>query len=160
MKFIDFLPVYSARAACGYFGDGELVEELGWINVNGLGRLNRNMFIVKACGHSMESKIKYGDYCVFNRVVVGSREGKIVLVQHNNCYDENYEGSYSIKQYHSEKTIDQETEEWKYSRIILKPLNTNFDTIIIIIIIINVDDIYDESYRVIGEFIGIVDREE
>lgn len=66
VQFVDFLPVYSIKAACGYFGEGEIVENTGWMKVEGLGRkLNRNMFIVRAKGHSMEPKIHDGDYCVF-----------------------------------------------------------------------------------------------
>ncbi len=153
VKFIDFLPVYSLKAACGYFGDGELVEESGWVEVDGIGRLNRNMFVVQAVGHSMEPRINDRDYCVFNRAIAGSREGKIVLVQHNNNYDRSYEGSYSIKEYHSQKSVNPETGEWEHSVIELKPLNSDFNPIII-----NQDDTYDESYRIIGEFVGVVEK--
>ena len=31
VKYIDFLPLYSLKAACGYFGEGEMVEESGWM---------------------------------------------------------------------------------------------------------------------------------
>lgn len=37
VKYIDFLPLYSIRAACGYFGEGELVDESGWMKVEGMG---------------------------------------------------------------------------------------------------------------------------
>ena len=97
VKYIDFLPLYSLKAACGYFGEGEMVEESGWICVDSLGRLNRNMFIVRASGNSMEPKIHDGDYCVFRANPAGSREGKIVLVQNHCDYDSDYGGSYTIK---------------------------------------------------------------
>lgn len=58
VKYIDFLPLYSIRAACGYFGEGEIVDENGWMKVEGMGKLNRNMFIVQAVGHSMEPLIQ------------------------------------------------------------------------------------------------------
>ena len=45
-KYVEFLPVYSIKAACGYFGEGEDFSELGWIRVEGMGKLNRNMFVV------------------------------------------------------------------------------------------------------------------
>ena len=41
VKYIDFLPLYSIRAACGYFGEGELVDESGWMKVESMGKLNR-----------------------------------------------------------------------------------------------------------------------
>ena len=81
VKYVDYVPFYSLKAACGYFGEGEDVQETGWINVSGHGKLNRNMFVVRACGNSMEPRIKDGDYCLFRSNVVGSRNGKIVLVQ-------------------------------------------------------------------------------
>jgi hypothetical protein len=37
VKYIDFLPLYSIRAACGYFGEGEIVDETGWMKVEGMG---------------------------------------------------------------------------------------------------------------------------
>ncbi len=148
VKFIDFLPVYSIKAACGYFGEGEEVSELGWIRAEGVGRLNRNMFVVQASGHSMEPRIKDGDFCVFNRNVAGSRQGKIVLVQHTNYYDPDYSGSYSIKEYSSEKCYD-EFGSWRHEKIELKPLNKDFNPIIL-----TLEDA--DEFRVIGEFVGVL----
>lgn len=151
VKYIDFLPLYSIKAACGCFGDGQDVCETGWMEVKGLGRLNKNMFIVQAVGHSMEPLINDGDYCVFNRVGVGSREGKIVLVEHTESFDSDYHGSYSIKKYHSEKTIDNVTGSWMHNLIKLEPINNDYQPIII-----KSEDTFDESFRVIGEFVGVV----
>lgn len=148
VKFIDFLPVYSIKAACGYFGEGEEVSELGWIRAEGVGRLNRNMYVVQAAGHSMEPRIKDGDFCVFNRNVAGSRQGKIVLVQHTNYYDPDYSGAYSIKEYSSSKSYD-EFGNWQHEKIELKPLNRDYNPIIL-----TPEDADD--FRVIGEFVGIL----
>ncbi|MBQ9701928.1 MAG: DUF2075 domain-containing protein [Bacteroidales bacterium] len=148
VKYVDFLPFYSIRAACGYFGNGEEVEELGWIRVDGMGKLNRNMFVVKACGNSMEPRIHNGDYCVFRANPAGSREGKIVLVQNHMSYDPEYGGSYAIKKYSSEKHYYSDG-TWRHSDIILKPLNPEFTPIIL-----SEDD--SERFRVIGEFLGVL----
>lgn len=148
VKYIDFLPVYSMRAACGYFGEGEDVYEEGWIRAEGVGRLNRNMFVVQASGHSMEPRISDGDYCVFRSNPSGSRQGKIVLVQHHNFYDSDYEGSYSIKEYSSSKSYD-ELGNWQHENIELLPLNKDYNPIII-----HEEDADD--FRVIGEFIGVI----
>lgn len=149
VKYIDFLPVYSIKAACGYFGEGDIVNELGWIRVEGIGRLNRNMYVVRASGHSMEPRIHDGDYCVFRANPAGSRQGKIVLVQHTNYYDADYSGAYSIKEYSSSKTYDEEG-CWQHEKIELKPLNNEYNPIII-----NADEA--EDFRVIGEFVDTVD---
>lgn len=147
VKYIDYLPLYSLKAACGAFGEWQVVDVNGWVKVEGLGRLSRNMFIVKAVGKSMEPKISNGDLCVFRANVVGSRINKIVLVQHNDYYDSDNEGSYSIKKYTSEKNYDKETGEWMHEKIVLKPLNKEYDPIIL-----------EESndFIVIGEFIDII----
>ena len=148
VKYIDFLPVYSIKAACGYFGEGEEVNELGWIRVEGVGKLNRNMYVVQASGHSMEPRINDGDFCVFRANPAGSRQGKIVLVQHTNFYDADYSGAYSIKEYSSAKSYD-EFGNWQHEKIELNPLNSDYNPIII-----NAEDA--EDFRVIGEFVDVV----
>lgn len=150
VKFVDFLPLYSVRAACGYFGEGEIVEESGWIKVDNMGKLNRNMFAVKAEGHSMEPLIHDGDYCVFRANPAGSRQGKIVLIQHRNFYDADYAGSYSIKTYTSKKTYD-EFGNWSHEEIILQPKNPDYNPIII-----REDEA--EDFRIIGEFVGKIQQ--
>ena len=149
VKYIDFLPVYSIKAACGYFGEGDDVSELGWIQVEGVGKLNRNMFVVQASGHSMEPRINDGNFCVFRANPAGSRQGKIVLVQHHNFYDSDFAGAYSIKEYSSSKSYD-EFGNWEHEKIELKPLNKDYNSIVI-----NAEEA--EDFRVIGEFIGVVD---
>lgn len=151
VKYIDFLPVYSIKAACGYFGEGDIVRELGWIQAEGIGKLNRNMFVVQASGHSMEPRIKDGDFCVFRTNPAGSRQGKIVLVQHRNYYDSDYTGAYSIKEYSSAKNYD-EFGNWQHEKIELLPLNKDYNPIVI-----NAGEA--EDFRIIGEFVGIVQNQ-
>ena len=148
VKFIDFLPLYSIKAACGYFGDGDNVEEDGWIRVEGLGKLNRNMYVVQAVGDSMEPIIQDGDYCVFRANPAGSRLGKIILAQHHSKYDPDYSGSYSIKTYTSRKNFD-EYGNWIHEEIVLQPKNNSYNPIII-----NEED--SEDFRIVGEFVGKV----
>ena len=107
-RFTRFLPLYSIRAACGpheyNFSDAGLDNDLGWIDASEFGhRLNKNMFVVQAVGHSMEPKINDGDYCVFERYTpenAGSRDGKIVLAKDITEYDDDYSGRFTIKKYH------------------------------------------------------------
>lgn len=147
VKYVDFLPMYSLKAACGVFGDYQNVNELGWVKIEGFERLLKSMFIIQAIGNSMEPRIMDGDYCIFRANVVGTRNNKIVLVQHNDYYDSENEGRYSIKKYTSEKKFDKDTGEWIHERIILKPLNNKFDPITIE---------HEDGFLVIGEFIDVV----
>ena len=146
VKYVDFLPFYSVKAACGYFGDGEDVEESGWVLVEGMGKLNRNMFVVKASGNSMEPRIHDGDLCVFRANPAGSREGKILLVQNHTSFDPEYGGSYAIKQYTSDKSFSDDG-SWHHSSIILKPLNQDYKPIVL-------EEDEADDFRVIGEFLG------
>ncbi len=74
VKFIDFLPLYSIRAACDYFGEGGIVEPSGWIRAEVIGKINRNMFVVRAVGSSMSPVIEDGDFCVFRTIPAGNRQ--------------------------------------------------------------------------------------
>jgi hypothetical protein len=69
------------------------------------------------------------------------------LVQHNDVYDSENQGSYSIKKYTSEKVIDNITGEWRHEQIILKPENSEYENILIK---------NEEGFMVVGEFIGLV----
>jgi len=106
------------------------------------------MFVVQASGHSMEPRINDGDYCVFRAIPAGSLQGKIVLVQHFNFYDDDNSGAYSIKEYSSVKNYD-ELGGWQHEKIELKPLNSGYNSIVI-----TPDD--GDEFRVIGEFIGVI----
>ena len=150
-KYISLFPVYTVRAACGYFGDMEPVSILGWMRVPWNTRKDRNKFIVQAVGHSMEPRIHDGDYCLFERYTGGSREGKIVLAEHHGEVDSDYEGAYSIKVYHSKKVFN-EFDEWQHESITLQPLNRSYDPISI-----NAEDA--ESFRIIGEFVDTIEVE-
>ena len=131
---------------CGnYFGSAGTAAEK---NPEGLGKLNRNMFIIQAVGHSMEPVIHDGDYCVFRANPAGSRQGKIVLTQHHNFYDTDYSGSYSIKIYSSKKTYD-EYGNWAHEEICLQPKNSSYSPIII-------NEEESDEFRIVGEFVGIV----
>jgi len=148
LKYVDWLPYYEMRAACGYFGDGEPVEESGWVKVDGLGKLNRNMFVVRATGRSMEPLIHDGDLCVFRLNPVGSRKGKILLVQHQSFFDVDNGGAYSIKKYSSTKRFD-ELGNWEHEKIVLIPLNRDYSAI-------TLEGNDENEFQVIGEFVGIV----
>jgi len=98
-QYVDWLPVYSLRAACGAFGNGQDIGSLGWVNIHGAGAIDRTMYVVQAEGHSMEPLIHDGDFCIMRRVGGGAYENKTMLVQHHGVEDPETGGSYSIKKY-------------------------------------------------------------
>ncbi len=121
------IPLYTLRAACGYFEDGEVPEEEGWVDATGNGFTPdpKRHFIVHAKGDSMFPKIKNGDFCIFEWYLrqngrIGSREGEIVLAQCSE-FDADYDGKYTIKKYHSEKVVTEDN--WYHTKIELQPIN-------------------------------------
>ena len=134
------IPLYTLRAACGYFEDGEVPEEEGWVDATGNGFTPdpKRHFAVHAKGDSMLPKIKDGDICVFEWYRAGSRNGEIVLTQSSE-FDSEYGGKYTIKKYHSEKVVTEEG--WQHSKVELIPLNKDFD-------VIELDE--ETEYRTIG----------
>jgi len=126
----DYLPVYTLKAACGYFGDGNEAEKIGWLKPDIGKKLDRNMFITRVTGKSMEPLIHDGDYCVFRANVVGTRQGKVVLVQHNDISDPETGGKYTVKRYSSTK-VSKDDGSWEHEAITLSPENNNFEPIVI-----------------------------
>lgn len=95
----------------------------------------------------MEPKISDGNYCVFQSNVVGSRNNKIVLVQHHSLFDPDSSGNFTIKKYTSLKSHDPETGEWMHESIVLKPLNPDYDPITLA---------EDDNYIVVGELVAVL----
>ena len=122
------VPLYSLRAACGYFEDGEVPETEGWVDASGNSFKPdpKGHFAVHAKGNSMQTKIQDGDICVFEWYRAGSREGEIVLTECNKK-DIDYGGMYTIKKYHSEKIVTEEG--WQHTKVELLPLNKDYDVI-------------------------------
>lgn len=120
LKYREYLPLYSMRAACGNFGGEEHVDHSdGWVKISGRNRLNPNLYIVKAVGHSMEPMIKDGEYCIFEyRENEIPEDNTIVLAEHTGEIDAETHGAYSIKKFVREG-----------EKIILRPLNRAYKDI-------------------------------
>lgn len=104
------------------------------------------MFVARAVGRSMEPRIYDDDLLVFRSHPVGSRQGKIVLVQYHGPADPETGGSYTVKRYRSEKSSSVEG-EWKHTKITLEPLNPEFKPIIL--------EPEDEgAIQVVAEYLG------
>lgn len=128
-KYSKYLPVYSLKAAAGKFLENEEIKEEGWLETPASVKPSKKHFIAKVVGHSMEPLITDGSYCVFRYGVEGSRQGKVVLVQHHSILDPEIGGSYTIKKYKSEKVFNDDG-TWKHEKIVLEPLNPDFDSIV------------------------------
>jgi type III restriction enzyme len=148
--FKTLLPLYTLKAAAGYFGGGEAVEPEAWIEADGLGRLDDRMFIARAVGRSMEPVIHDGDFVAFRRGPTGSRQGKIILAQYRGLADPETGGSFTVKKYSSEKRLDPET-DWQHSNILLSPINREFRPIV-------VPPARADDFKIVAEFVAVLGR--
>ncbi|MBN1363197.1 MAG: DUF2075 domain-containing protein [Syntrophaceae bacterium] len=147
-KWSEYLPVYSLKAAAGNFGQGMNSEPEGWIKADIGKKINNRLFVAKVVGHSMEPLIPNDSYCVFRWGVQGTRQNKIVLVQHSSISDPDAGGSYTVKKYTSKKRV-YEDESWGHESITLLPLNPAYAPI-------NISDSEEGEFMVIAEFICVL----
>ncbi len=124
LPFRTHLPMYSVQAAAGGFGEAMEAEGEGWMEAPRDLRLQPDMFIAHVTGRSMLPRIPPDSLCVFRggEALVGSREGKLVLVENQG---ETGENRYTIKRYESEK--QQSEDSWEHKTITLHPLNPEYE---------------------------------
>jgi hypothetical protein len=77
----------------------------------------------------MEPKIRDGSWNLFRSCPQGSREGRIVLIQFNSMGDPENGGRFTVKKYHSYKTVSEDA--WQHNRIELLPLNPDYAPLIV-----------------------------
>jgi SOS-response transcriptional repressor LexA len=143
--FVTHLPRYSLAVAAGKFLENREVAEEGWEEMPADLRLTRELFVAPIAGASMEPKIPNGSLCVFRQGVTGSRQGRLVLVEQ---LGGGANDRYTVKRYSSEK-VQREDGTWSHETITLEPLNPEFDAWTL--------DPQDEQYRIIAEFVRILD---
>ena len=85
------------------------------------------MFVARVIGTSMEPLIPDGSWCLFRPCPVGSREGRIVLVQFNTIGAGENGGRFTVKKYHAEKSVT--ADGWRHDSIQLLPVNPAFEPI-------------------------------
>ena len=151
--YINAVPIYDIYAAAGEFSDLQSqteYENYEWVELPINISAREDYFVCEIVGESMNKKIENGSWCLFKKDTGGSREGKIVLVEHYNIQDSDFGAGYTIKSYHSEKIITDDS--WVHKSIILKPLS--FDSAYKNIVLAE-DEI--SELKVIGVFITILD---
>lgn len=102
-------------------------EPVAWAELPDKRGLNKDDFVAQVKGHSMEPKIPDGAWCLFNRNVVGSRNGRILLVQHRDITDPETGGHYTVKVY--KRPPPNTHYAFRRVKIFLEPLNADFTPI-------------------------------
>lgn len=125
-RYVTCVPLVPLKAAAGAFSDPQHVADgdWEWVAVDTSHRLRPGMFVAQVIGKSMEPAIPDGAYCLFSAPVMGSRQGKSVLVQLRDATDPESGERYTVKRYESVKK--KTGASWRHEKITLRPVNPDF----------------------------------
>jgi SOS-response transcriptional repressor LexA len=142
--FVTHLPRYSLAVAAGKFLENHEIDEEGWEEAPSGLTPTPAMFVARIAGRSMEPRIPDGTLCVFRAGVIGSREGRLVLVE--------YDGGgandrHTLKVYRSQKR-ESPDETWEHKIIRLEPLNAEFEAWEL--------DPEENRFRIVAEFVQVL----
>ncbi len=141
--FRTHVPLYTLRAAAGRLGEEMPVDAEDWIPAPGGIKITPDLFAAHVVGRSMEPRIPDGSLNLFRYNPVGSRQGRIVLVERYGMTDDT--ARYTVKRYTSEKRVADGA--WEHTRIRLEPLNPEFDAW----------DVEPEGFAVIAEWLRVIE---
>jgi DUF2075 family protein len=129
--YVNSVPLYNIAAAAGEFSELQKDDDFEWIELPKPFKPSKGYFVCKVVGESMNKVIPNGSWCLFKKDPGGSRNGKIVLVEHTGMQDSDYGSGYTIKLYESNKEINEEG--WTHQSIFLRPqsYDLNYETIVL-----------------------------
>lgn len=119
---VPALPVVDLRFAAGAFSDAQSLEDgaSDWVAPPEWIRPQAGMFVAQVIGESMNRRIPNGAWCLFRAAPEGTREGKVVVVQHRHIDDPETGGRFTVKVYSSEK-VPIDGGSWRHRRVVLRP---------------------------------------
>jgi type I restriction enzyme R subunit len=130
-RYVTCVPLVPLKLAAGAFGEPQHLDDEGfeWTAIETRHHLRQGMFVAQVVGKSMLPAIPDGAYCLFAAPVAGSRQGKTVLVQLRDAADPETGERYTVKRYESKKA--KAGDSWQHEKITLKPVNPDFQPIIL-----------------------------
>ena len=120
--YVNSVPVYDLQVAAGIFSHEQTIDDCQWVELPEPFVAKDGYFVARVVGESMNKRIPNGSWCLFKADLGGSRQGKVVLVQHRDIQDHENGGQFTVKVYESEKRVVDGT--WEHNRIVLKPDTT------------------------------------
>jgi len=144
-QFKNSVPFYNLQAAAGNFSQLQTNVDNKWIQLPEYARFSEDYFACKVVGESMNKIIPNNSICLFKKYRGGSRNGRIVLVQSSEIQDNDFGSGYTVKEYQSTKTMNDNS--WFHQSITLKPksLDKSFESIVL-------SDEKLEGFEVVGIF--------
>lgn len=151
--YVTCVPLVPLKAAAGAFSDPQQIDDDGleWVAVESRHRLRKGMFLAQVVGKSMEPAIPDGAWCLFRAPLEGTRQGKTVLVKLRDAVDPETGQRYTVKRYESDKVRDGDT--WRHAQITLKPVNPDFDPIVL-------SSTDEGELQVVAELVEVLDAAE
>ncbi|MBT5175827.1 MAG: DUF2075 domain-containing protein [Nitrosomonadales bacterium] len=147
--FVNAVPIYDLKIAAGQFSNEQNIEECDWVELPDSFRPQKGHFVTRVDGESMNKRIPNGAWCLFKANPGGSRNNKVVIVQHIDIQDQDTSASFTIKLYRSEKVLDEDG--WHHTKIVLQPdsYSSEYENLVI-------DNEIEDELRVIGEFVAVI----
>ena len=143
------VPIYDLEIAAGQFSEEQQAGNFDWVELPDSFRPQQGHFVTRVVGESMNRRIPNGAWCLFKANPGGTRNNKIVIVQHQDIQDQDTGASFTVKKYCSEKVSD--GDDWRHSKIVLRPdtYKEGYDDLVF-------DDESAGELSVIGEFVAVI----
>lgn len=144
------VPLFDLEIAAGQFSEEQQVEDVEWVELPDAFRPQRGLFVAQVVGESMNRRIPNGAWCLFRMNPVGTRQGKVVLVQHREIADTETGGHFTVKVYESRKEPAPDG-SWRHASIVLRPDSSlpGYEEIVL-------SEEQAEDLRVIGELVAVL----
>ena len=142
--FRTHVPLFSLKAAAGGLGEEMESNAEDWIPAPEGMRLSPDLFVAHVVGRSMEPRIPDGSLNLFRLHPVGSRQGKILLIERFGVLDET--ARYTVKRYTSRKRATGE-DQWEHEQVRLEPLNPEFEPW----------DVDPDGFAVVAEWLRVIE---
>lgn len=143
------VPIYNLAIAAGQFSEEQQADDSDWVELPDSFRPQPGHFVTRVIGESMNKRIPNGAWCLFKANPGGSRNNKIVIVQHQDIQDQDTGASYTVKLYTSNKISH--GDQWRHSKIVLQP-DSNKEGYHELVF----DNESVGKLRVIGEFVAVL----
>ena len=146
--FENCVPIYDMEIAAGGF-EVQSPDLCEWVELPDSFRPREGHFVVRVLGESMNRRIPNGAWCLFKSNPGGTRDGKIVIVEHRDIQDPDTGAGYTVKRYRSEKV--RVGDSWRHRRVVLSPESSEARYSDIVLDRVDVD-----LLRVVGEFVAVL----
>lgn len=120
--YVNAVPLLDLKIAASHFsGEQQVLEdEIVWVQLPDTFRMGQGIFVAQVTGESMNRRIPSGAWCIFRANPSGTRQGKVVVVEHREISDLDTGSRVTVKIYESEKVATEEG-GWRHERVTLNP---------------------------------------